>query len=250
MSADQRDEHEAAMDYSLDVLDPQAHREFEAHLATCPACQELVADVREGASVLSQEFVAQPPAALRESVLAEIARTPQDRAPAHAVDAPVDLAQRRQARDARQTRVPRWAVGLAAAAAVAVGAVAVSQVLPDQPQPTLAQQVLDADDATRHTANVGQAELTVVQSASMGEVVLVAEDLPAPSAGQVYQMWFVQEDGTMASAGLLTVAGSERTEVVLDGDSDGATAVGVSVEPPGGSEQPTTEPIAAVPLQG
>jgi hypothetical protein len=40
-------------------------------------------------------------------------------------------------------------------------------------------------------------------------------------------------------------AGADQV-VVLDGDAAGATGAGITVEPPGGSAQPTTKPIAFV----
>ena len=46
----------------------------------------------------------------------------------------------------------------------------------------------------------------------------------------------------MMPAGLMTKAGDNK--VLLKGDAAKATGVGITVEPEGGSKQPTTEPIA------
>ena len=46
----------------------------------------------------------------------------------------------------------------------------------------------------------------------------------------------------MVSAGLMPVKADQT--VVLEGDAATATAAGITVEPEGGSEPPTTEPIA------
>ena len=46
----------------------------------------------------------------------------------------------------------------------------------------------------------------------------------------------------MVPAGLMPPG--EDNQMVLEGDATTATAVGITVEPEGGSDQPTTEPIA------
>ena len=64
---------------------------------------------------------------------------------------------------------------------------------------------------------------------------------PAPK-GKDYQLWFQSPAGDMVPAGLMPRR-SDQT-VLLKGDATTATAVGITVEPEGGSDQPTTEPIA------
>ena len=65
--------------------------------------------------------------------------------------------------------------------------------------------------------------------------------MPDAPAGKVYQTWFKVGD-EYRSAGVVPT-GSNQT-VVLDGDARQAQAVGITVEPTGGSAQPTTAPIA------
>jgi anti-sigma-K factor RskA len=64
---------------------------------------------------------------------------------------------------------------------------------------------------------------------------------PAPS-GKVYELWLRDETGHLAPAGLMP-EGTDHT-VVLEGDATDATGVGITVEPAGGSDVPTTSPIA------
>lgn len=47
----------------------------------------------------------------------------------------------------------------------------------------------------------------------------------------------------MRSAGLMNRAATSGT-VLLDGPVDGASAIGITVEPAGGSAQPTSAPLA------
>ena len=70
---------------------------------------------------------------------------------------------------------------------------------------------------------------------------------PAP-AGKVYELWFQDDDGAMIPAGLMP-AKSDQT-VVLTGDANDATGVGITVEPVGGSDKPTSDPIALFEFEG
>ncbi|XNN87760.1 anti-sigma factor [Curtobacterium flaccumfaciens] len=62
--------------------------------------------------------------------------------------------------------------------------------------------------------------------------------------------WYIgseEQGGTIKSAGLVDGAADGVHSAVLKGAmSEGAT-IGMTVEPEGGSEQPTTSPIMAVP---
>lgn len=58
----------------------------------------------------------------------------------------------------------------------------------------------------------------------------------------MYQLWF-DDRGTMRSAGLIDRAATSDT-ALLDGPVDGASGMGITVEPAGGSTQPTSAPLA------
>ena len=64
-------------------------------------------------------------------------------------------------------------------------------------------------------------------------------------AGHDFQVWS-GHDGTMVSAGLLTPDHGEAL-LAVDGFGD-ADQIAVTVEPDGGSTQPTTDPVMAVDL--
>ncbi|UUZ61274.1 anti-sigma factor [Nocardioides sp. B-3] len=76
---------------------------------------------------------------------------------------------------------------------------------------------------------------------SLHKAVITTEDMAAAPSGQVYQLW-LQQRGDMVSAGLMAGGGDE--EIVLEGDAATASAVGVTVEPDGGSEEPNLPPVA------
>ncbi|MFE7707683.1 anti-sigma factor domain-containing protein [Streptomyces sp. NPDC057486] len=104
-------------------------------------------------------------------------------------------------------------------------------------------QVLAAPDAKATSGALkGGAKGTVVVSRSENRAVFVASGMEPPSRGKLYQLWF-DDHGTMRSAGLINRAATSNT-VLLDGPVDGASGIGITVEPAGGSVQPTSAPLA------
>ena len=90
------------------------------------------------------------------------------------------------------------------------------------------------------------ASATVVRSEAEGKAVLLTKKMPPAPDGKVYELW-LQKDGVMVPAGLMPDE-TDQT-VLLEGDASGATAVGITVEPDGGSKKPTSAPIAMFELE-
>ncbi|MFD0431573.1 anti-sigma factor [Streptomyces zhihengii] len=108
--------------------------------------------------------------------------------------------------------------------------------------------VLTAPDATIHTATLPDgASAAVVVSREQGSSAFTARDLPALSGGKVYELWYAAPAGDLRPAGLLPGTG-DRAARVLDAPLGDAVAVGITVEPAGGSAQPTTEPLGIIPI--
>lgn len=240
--------HDFAAAYALDAVEGQERVLFEAHLPGCQRCQRDVIDFAESVVGFSVGLEQPPPVALRERLLSRIAQEPQDpgKPGRAAAGAPRSSAPRSGA-----PRSSRWLVGIAAAAVIGVGAVVATELWPEQqPVLTATEQVLEAEDSRRFTEQLNGSTVTVVNSASLRRSVLIAEDMQAPPEGRAYQLWFIDEDGTAVSAGLMPRDDADHLEVLLDGDPTGAAAVGITVEPAGGSDQPTSDPLVSVPIQG
>lgn len=219
--------------YAVDALDDLERVAFERHLAECADCRAEVAGLREAASLLAETTATEPPAALRDRVLAGIA-TVRPLPP----ETPVP---RR-----RHRRVRLLVAAAAAAVLVGAGAVAWQQPWADetsQQQPPTAQTVLDASDALSTSLDFpGGASATVTHSDSVGRAVIVTSKMPPPPQGKVYQLWLDQPGEGMVSAGVMPV--KEDQTVLLSGDAATATGAGITVEPAGGSAAPTSDPIA------
>jgi anti-sigma-K factor RskA len=258
-SHDFADIHALSGAYALDAVDDVERAEFERHLGTCADCQAEVEGFRATAVQLSSILDVTPPERLREQVLRDLSTvrplppevsraagdrieaTSRERAGGQAAESATRVSRLADARRRRN----RW---LAAAAAVVVlgggGALALTQPWKtSQTQNDIAAQVQQAPDAQRYQQTLADGStVTIVRSPSVGRAVLVTENLATPPNGQTYQMWLQAPAGNFVSAGLVP-PGPDET-VVLQGDAATAKGAGVSVEPSGGSQQPTTTPIA------
>ncbi|MEV7968025.1 anti-sigma factor [Sphaerisporangium sp. NPDC088356] len=242
------DPHTLAGAYALDAIDDEGERRrFEQHLAACAECAQEIATLTETAAWLGVAVVAEPPPGLRVRVLAEIEQVRQ---------LPPAVAPASRARRVWMVRWRPWLAGVGAAAALAVVAglgVTTFQASHELEQARRAEQqiaaVLTAVDARTVTAPAAEAERggrgTVVVSHSRGAMVFWAAGLGDPPAGRVYQLWRLAP-GRITSVGLLASSGSGGTVPVLSTVEADVGQVGVTVEPTGGSQQPTTAPLLLV----
>ena len=234
------DIHALSGAYAVDALDDIERIQFQRHLAGCPTCQAEVDSLTEAGALLAETVLREPPASLRDRVLADIA-TVRPLPPVVRTPEPAEAPGRR-----------RWFPALVAAAAaltaIGVGS-AVVQPWEDetsQGQPSAADRVRSAPDAESFTQRFDDgSRATLLRSASLNEAVVVTDDLaPAPS-GKVYELW-LQHDDDMVSAGLMP-DGSDNV-VPLEGDAAAAQGFGISVEPAGGSTtgEPSPDIVAYV----
>ena len=223
------DVHKLTGAYALDAVDDIERARFEQHLATCEDCRAEVAEMRETAALLAESTAVEPPASLRASVLAGIS---QVRPIPPEVGRPEGASRR---------RFPL----LVAAALVIIagfGAVVWQPWSTDEAQLSATEQVLRADDAKEVTVDLGEAgRATIVRSVSHNAAVIVAEDMAPAPEGKVYELWLWSGDEFLP-AGLMPNDPDHTT--LLEGDAAVAGAAGITIEPEGGSEKPTTEPIA------
>jgi hypothetical protein len=92
------------------------------------------------------------------------------------------------------------------------------------------------------TLAAGPRSLSVVYTPGATHGVVIGSNLAPPPQGKVYELWFrIPSTTTMRPAGTFTVRGGQvRAPVTLGSSFD---LLAVSVEPRGGSKQPTTTPI-------
>jgi Anti-sigma-K factor rskA, C-terminal len=239
--------------YALDALDTDAEvARFERHLARCQGCTSQVREFRVTATRLGMAVSRPPPPALRAAVMDEVPRTRQlpalDR-PGHRRAAP------------RPTWLPRLAAAGAAiglAAAITLGVVLVNtqnqlsqarhQLSVTKTELAAINAVRTASDATLVTkaTSIG-GMVTVVSSASRHQIVVTTRGLPALRAGKVYQLWLIGSNGNrIRSEGLLVLHNGRTGPVLISGVLSG-DIFGITLEPAGGTVQPTVKPFVAIP---
>jgi anti-sigma-K factor RskA len=261
--------------YALDAVDDAERAAIEHYLASAPQTERdaFTARVRQARETLASSFTAEdePPPGLLDRIMASLPAQPAGHVAADgsaggrsaATGPPVaaqpvrepserpagdELGAARQRRDER--RRPRgmrnWLIGVAAAAAIALGGVGVGAYVANQNDPV--NQVLQASDVRQATVEVsGGGKATVAISPSKDAVVVKMNGVPAPPAGKVYQMWLIPKDGSApVSQGLMDAEALSKPAVVKG--IHAAAALGITVEPVGGSKIPTTPPVAAAPL--
>jgi anti-sigma-K factor RskA len=235
------DLHTLSGAYAIDAVSPEEAEQFRTHLAACAACRAEVHELREAASLMGASEAERPPAALRARVLAAADQTPQQ--PPKVT--PIGSRSERAAGGARPGgRKAPWLAAVAAAAVVVTGAAIGLTQLNQDDEATLTApvtQVFEAPD--RHLAEVETAygPVRVATSPTRNEMAVDARDLRDPGEGKVYQIWSIQGAQT-SSVGLLQedIAGASMAM------PDPGTEVAITVEPAGGSEAPTSDPIVQV----
>jgi anti-sigma-K factor RskA len=236
--------------YAAHALSGEEQAEFEAHLADCSDCQQEVRELVATTARMGEAEYDGPSPELKARVLAEVSRTRQ-LPPSGTLGEVVRLDERRRS---------RFLLGVAAsvaALALVGGGISGGIALHErhrseqvQAESAAIEAVLSAPDARTVTANgPGGSRGTAVVSDLRHSAVFSAADWPAPPSGKAYQLWVIDASGAH-SQGLLTRTsnGSVRPVVSRDLQAPGAS-FGVTLEPAGGSRQPTTTPVLLMPIR-
>jgi len=232
----------------LGALDDADTRAFAAHLERCEGCRAEVAALQPVADVLPMAAPQElPPPALKDRIMAvveseaallgaasgagadagAVGGAGADRSPGH-----------RHRRGRRQGR-PAWLrpvpVGVLVAVVVAIGVATVVLVGGGEAERTFTGFGPDGASVALHVDD------------DHGRLELLG--MPQAPEGHVYQVWLVT--GTAqprATRALFTVPADGRARVEIPEPLDGADQVLVTAEPPGGSPQPTSSPVAGAKL--
>lgn len=273
-----RELRELAAAYALDALDEAERSRFEAALPSSPELQAEVDAFRAVASRLGDAVPpVAPPPSLKASLFDRLDETPQEHVaaastgpsvrPVPSVESDVTpsaepvvesgaesgVAQPRHGDEpgavdelAERRRRRRLAVVLSSAAAAAVLIVAtVVGVNWSGPNGWGAQlelaQLAEAPDAQRVTQQVDGSEVTLIWSADEQRSAIVAEGLPDVGEHRTYELWYIDDSGAVP-AGTFDARGDEAWRL-LEGEFAPGVVVGITIEPAGGSPQPSSDPL-------
>jgi anti-sigma-K factor RskA len=240
--------------YVLDALPEEERRKFEEFLAAHPERQAEIDELGAVAGLLAFSPEEQEPAPeLRERIM-------------EVVEA--EAAPRSESRGSVFARLAGYigarGLALGAAALLIVGLLSWNLLLQNQVEDLQGQvqnsqgqvedlqaQVQDAQAQQTQTIQLSgtwanQGADAEVASISDNRIVLVADDLPSVPEGQTCQIWVIKGDVPEPS-GLFQPGGTETAAPITTPIKKGDT-IAVTVEPAGGSEQPTTDPVLSAEL--
>src|SRR6266516_2684241 len=208
----------------LHVLDQgRPAQALRSHGPDCAECRRLLRDYSEvaGALALAVDPVALPSGA-EDRLIAEARRRP-----------------------AAPTARTRWAAAVAIAAALALISGAIGYALAPRGS-TVPPEFLGfvAAPGTRviQFPPAGGEHLAVAVRPGQSAAWIVGSGLPTPSGDRVYELWFQPEPSAkMQPAGIFTPTDGRVVAPVTVGSS--FVVLAVSIEPVGGSRQPTTQPV-------
>ena len=224
------------LEYVMGGLTPAEDREVAAHLREHPEDAAWVRDTFEALALLA---LAQEPAELPAGAEAALLARVRERPAASPATAP-------DSSPPEVVRLPRrrsWLAPLALAAALAVAAWVgwLSPQLERSRHLRALEAACAAPGATCETLSGAAGEpLGTLARSPENELLVLFE--AGPPRGQVDQAWEIVGDSPR-SLGTF----SERLLVLGEGLEPGS-AFGVTLEPPGGSPQPTSTPIVVVPM--
>ena len=212
------DPHANVAPYALDALDADEEREFEEHLASCEACREELASLREATAALAYGAVGPaPPPELKERILAEAAAERPN---------VVSLPQRQS-----------WTAPLAAAAAIAAAvAIGVGVYAATRPASTDPLASVLAQPGAKLVPMGDRGALAVAPDGTAA----IALTVPRAPEGKTYEAWVIR-DGAAQRAGLFSGA----TVLRIDRPVKPGSVVAVTLERAGGVDAPTSKPLAA-----
>lgn len=262
--------------YALDAVDAAERADIDRRLedaddATRAEFAVRVAATRQVLADLSAADAAEPPAKLRERVLA----VPDEASAVRGSDVPDDGGAgaapddggpaergRRHAGNVtplrRRRRTLAVLAGVAAAVIIAAGGIGIGYGIAKSNQPRTNQpedlqaEVLDAPDATLKTAELpGGGTTTLVTSAEENAGVVLLHQPGEPPKGKVYQMWLMDAGGkNPRSVAIMGQSDIKPTTTALIKGVKNAGAFAITVEPDGGSKTPTTKPFSLISLGG
>ncbi len=229
--------------YVLDALDAEERALFEQHLQGCDECTEEVRGLREAAAELSRTTEVPAPPQLRAQVLAAISEV---RPLAPIVDNVVALDRARAARSV-------WQVVAAACALVAIvaGGWGLAQHRDAQraaARVPVVDSLFGATDLKANSTPFSHGSGTVVYSNSEQKAVLIGHGMPVLASDKTYQLWMLPPTGNPISAGTFKPNSAGEVQFPVSANLKDIPKMAISVEPSGGSKQPTAGTVQALNL--
>lgn len=221
--------------YALGALDAKEAAALEVHLQSCESCRTELAKYRAVSdSLLMAIPPRQPAAALRKQL--------QGRLPSA----------QKQSRPRLAWSFGNLAMGSALIVLLIMNLVSFMQMRQIQNQQTSLLQQMKTNQFVLSMLSYPSTQAYSIQAENISGSVLVDRErntvalvmwhLPELAEEQTYQAWLIQPDGTRVSAGVFRAPADvayTTQPIYAKQDLSSIVGVGVTVEPAGGSDQPT-----------
>jgi anti-sigma-K factor RskA len=225
--------------YVLGALPEQERRELEEYLAAHPERQAEIDELGNVASLLALSPPEQEPSPeLRRSIMAVVeAQRPPARTRSWLAGVKELLSVRNLA--------------LGAAALLVIGLFSWNMLLQGQVK-DLQGQVASLQDSQQSRmvalAGTGAAQRAEAEVILLKDhkAVLMAEDMPRVPENKTYQIWVIEDDVPQPSG--LFEADGDTVAAVVEKPLDEDDVIAITIEPNGGSQQPTTDPMLTAKL--
>jgi anti-sigma-K factor RskA len=219
--------------FVLGALPEEERREFEEYLASHPERQAEVDELGAVAGMLAlspQEQ--QPPPELRQRIMAVVE-----------AEAERPRSEPRSGLARMRTFLGIRTLALGAAALLVVGLFSWNMLLQEQIQDLQSQTRGPRDGRLVTLEGSGAARQARVEVMILDNdrAVLMAEDMPPVPEDRTFQIWVIEND-VPKPGGHFETRG-ERVATIIETPLGRADSIAVTVEPEGGSPQPTTDPM-------
>lgn len=235
------DVHTLTGAYAAHALPHDERSAFDDHLQQCPACRQEVAELTATAARLGAAVPAPAPAGMRARVLAEVARTRQ------LPPVITDLGERRNAQPWFRAPI-NIAASFLLVVALGLGAFAVNESRRAGRAEQTAQRIAtvatdpDRETSTRAITSGGSGVLI----AAGNRAIFRAHGVARLPGDRTYQLWIINAKGAR-SVGVLGRGSSGDIQQFVEGVA-ASDQIGLTIEPKGGSKQPTTTPLLLLPV--
>jgi anti-sigma-K factor RskA len=252
------DTHEQMLDdvavYALGALPPAQAQQVRDHLQTCEACRNEYAALAPAVAAIAASAPAPEPSALLKGRVMRAVRA--------TLPAPAPAAAPAPASSPARTNLSAWGPYLVAAAcfalAVSLGLINLSLINQLKASKEYALQLEHQSKVVAHEALDDERVLADLTNASAkrynvanGQIVRIGDriylamhDMPALPHGRVYQAWTLPKGAKEMVPSPTFVPDSHGAALLaLPVRAAATAAVAISIEPEGGSKEPTTKPL-------
>lgn len=231
------------IDYLNGTLNEDEQKQFEAHLAECPECREIV-DATGELPYLADPVA--PNAGMKARILDAVFDEEEQQTPVSEEPTKRDRPAPPATMAKRGFRTSKWTPLVAAALLVSLlGNAYAFYELSDQPDaPTAPEVAFETVDLQASEAFEGTGTAALVHEEGALNLLVQANQLEPTSGDQVYQVWLLK-DGQPIPTGAFTPSQENEGAVFfsLDEDTEGWDTIAVTLEPNRGNTAPQGEVV-------